>query len=134
MNNGGRWPWLAVLLLVLLVGASCGDGDSEGDDTAEVADTVTTSAETTSTAGPSTADDTSAAPETTASAPETTQARAETTAAPSPTESEPQTTTTAVSEPLGPPAPDFTLDLYGGGTFSLSQQTTPVVMIFWAEW
>lgn len=130
MNNGGRWPWLACVFLVLLVVASCGDGDSDGDDTAEGVGTVTTVSETTGPATSATVDDSVQAPETTASAPETTQAVAETTAAPSPTEAEPETT----AEPLGPPAPDFTLQLSDGGTFVLSEQTTPVLMIFWAEW
>ncbi len=38
------------------------------------------------------------------------------------------------SAPGGPPAPDFTLELGGGGTFALSEQNTPVLIIFWAEW
>lgn len=58
---------------------------------------------------------------------------AETTAAPTSTAIEPEATTTTTG-PVGPPAPDFTLDLYGGGTFVLSEQTTPVLMVFWAEW
>ena len=123
MNNGGRWPWLAGLLLVLLVGASCGNGDSESDDRAEVAEPVTTVSETTS---PATSE--------TAPAPETTQAAAETTTAPSPTEAEPDTTTTAAPEPLGPPAPDFSLQLSDGETFVLSEHDQPVVVFFWAEW
>lgn len=38
--------------------------------------------------------------------------------------------------PEGPPAPDFTLALGedGSGTFTLSQETKPVFLIFWAEW
>ena len=31
-------------------------------------------------------------------------------------------------------AADFTLELGGGGTFALSEQTGPVLVIFWAEW
>lgn len=31
-------------------------------------------------------------------------------------------------------APDFTLNLNTGGTFVLSEQTSPVLIIFWAEW
>lgn len=68
------------------------------------------------------------APASTAAAPETTQAVAETTAAP---ESQ---TTTITAETLGPPAPDFTLQLAAGGHFDLSRQTQPVVVFFWAEW
>jgi hypothetical protein len=38
--------------------------------------------------------------------------------------------------PEGPPAPDFTLALGedGSSTFTLSQETKPVFLIFWAEW
>ena len=34
----------------------------------------------------------------------------------------------------GPPAPDFTLVLGSGGTFTLSDEQKPVYMVFWAEW
>lgn len=69
--------------------------------------------------------------ETGAAAPETTAS--ETTAAPAATA--PQTeTTSAATGSVGPPAPDFTLQLASGGDFVLSQQTRPVVVIFWAEW
>lgn len=34
----------------------------------------------------------------------------------------------------GPVAPDFTLALGEGGTFTLSEGTKPVYMVFWAEW
>lgn len=119
--------------MVLLVGASCGNGDSDSDRT-EVADTVTTISEATSPATSAIAADPAPAPETTASAPATTQAVPETTAAPSPTEAEPEATTTAAAEPLGPPAPDFSLQLSDGGTFVLSEHTQPVVVFFWAEW
>ncbi|HUG75626.1 MAG TPA: TlpA disulfide reductase family protein [Acidimicrobiia bacterium] len=43
------------------------------------------------------------------------------------------TTTTRVT-PEGDPAPDFTLALDGGGSFSLSDETKPVLLVFWAEW
>ena len=59
------------------------------------------------------------------------------TAAPETTAGEPETTTTAAAaaaEPLGPPAPDFTLELGSGGTFALSEHTQPVLIFFWAEW
>ncbi|MEN8239056.1 MAG: hypothetical protein ABFR53_07640 [Actinomycetota bacterium] len=36
--------------------------------------------------------------------------------------------------PEGPAAPDFTMALQDGGTFTLSEQAKPVYMIFWAEW
>ena len=33
-----------------------------------------------------------------------------------------------------PVAPDFTLALGNGGTFTLSAEQRPVYMVFWAEW
>lgn len=46
------------------------------------------------------------------------------------------TTTTAepAPEPEGDPAPDFTLALGDGGSFSLSGEAKPVYLVFWAEW
>lgn len=35
---------------------------------------------------------------------------------------------------IGEPAEDFNLYLHTGGTFALSEQTTPVLLFFWAEW
>jgi len=35
---------------------------------------------------------------------------------------------------VGEPAADFSLELHGGDTFVLSEQATPVLMFFWAEW
>jgi hypothetical protein len=43
-------------------------------------------------------------------------------------------TTTAPAEPQGPIAPDFTLTLGDGGTYTLSEGEKPVYMVFWAEW
>ena len=45
-------------------------------------------------------------------------------------------TTAAASQPesSGQQAPEFTLELGEGGTFVLSEQTTPVLIMFWAEW
>ena len=34
----------------------------------------------------------------------------------------------------GPVAPDFSLVLADGSTFTLSEGTKPVYMVFWAEW
>lgn len=34
----------------------------------------------------------------------------------------------------GPAAPDFTLTLGNGGTYTLSQGAKPVYLVFWAEW
>jgi hypothetical protein len=36
--------------------------------------------------------------------------------------------------PEGPGAPDFTMVLADGDTFTLSEQAMPVYMIFWADW
>jgi hypothetical protein len=36
--------------------------------------------------------------------------------------------------PDGPDAPDFTLALGQGGSFTLSAEQKPVYMVFWAEW
>lgn len=38
------------------------------------------------------------------------------------------------SDQVGTPAADFTLELGTGGTFVLSEQTEPVLVVFWAEW
>ncbi len=37
-------------------------------------------------------------------------------------------------KPEGPEAPDFTLALASGESFTLSSEAKPVYMIFWAEW
>jgi ABC-type glycerol-3-phosphate transport system substrate-binding protein len=36
--------------------------------------------------------------------------------------------------PEGPAAPDFTMALANGDSFTLSEQAMPVYMIFWADW
>ncbi|GMQ97547.1 MAG: hypothetical protein BMS9Abin17_0045 [Acidimicrobiia bacterium] len=36
--------------------------------------------------------------------------------------------------PEGPSAPDFTMALASGESFTLSNEQKPVYMIFWAEW
>jgi hypothetical protein len=33
-----------------------------------------------------------------------------------------------------PAAPDFTLELGDGGTYTLSEGAKPVYLVFWAEW
>lgn len=38
------------------------------------------------------------------------------------------------SGPDGDPAPDFTLALADGSSFSPSAETKPIYMVFWAEW
>ena len=104
--------------LILLVAACGGETDT---DAGEVEAPVVTEAASETTAPPAAADESST---TTTAAPSTTAA-----------ESEATTTTVAASaEPLGPPAPDFTLELGSGGTFALSEQTQPVLILFWAEW
>ena len=46
-----------------------------------------------------------------------------------------QPATTTRQRPEGPDASNFELALGGpGGTFSLSGETRPVFMVFWAEW
>ncbi|MFZ0493981.1 MAG: hypothetical protein WAM81_12400 [Acidimicrobiia bacterium] len=42
-------------------------------------------------------------------------------------------TSTSTASP-GKPAPDFTLTLSDGTDFTLSSETRPVYMVFWAEW
>jgi hypothetical protein len=48
------------------------------------------------------------------------------------------TTSTASSETVTTSdrekAPDFTLELGDGGTFTLSEGSKPVYLVFWAEW
>ena len=40
----------------------------------------------------------------------------------------------APSDPGRPAAPDFSLELGDGSTFTLSEGAKPVYMVFWAEW
>ncbi len=42
--------------------------------------------------------------------------------------------TASCSSGIGEPAADFDLELQTGGTFVLAEQTTPVLLFFWAEW
>jgi hypothetical protein len=90
---------------------------------------------------PSTAPTTSAAPVTTASTSSAEGARSESEShnsamAGTTTTPEPTSTTVPGPSPDGPPAPDFTLALGedGSDTFTLSHETKPVFLIFWAEW
>lgn len=58
---------------------------------------------------------------------------------PDPTEPSDGATTTSQSETTDttsdrPLAPDFTLALGDGGTYTLSEGASPVYLIFWAEW
>lgn len=50
---------------------------------------------------------------------------------PATSDSEPGTTTTRSDRPI---APDFTLELGEGGTYTLSEGEKPVYLVFWAEW
>lgn len=43
----------------------------------------------------------------------------------------PDVTTTLSDRPL---APDFTLELGDGGSYTLSEGAKPVYLVFWAEW
>jgi len=70
---------------------------------------------------------------TTTVAPTSTTEGPGTTGAPGTTSAPSETTTTRVP-PDGDPAPDFTLALGDGGSFTLSDEQKPVYMIFWAEW
>lgn len=68
--------------------------------------------------------------QTTTSMPETAQADAQ---------GEDTTTSTSATESTGttsdrPLAPDFTLELGDGGTYTLSDGAKPVYLVFWAEW
>ena len=98
---------------------------STAAETTATAASTTTRAPTTTTRAPTTT--TTAAPTTTTAAPTTT-----TTAAPTTTTAAPTTTTTEAHN--RPAAPDFTLELGNGGTFTLSAEPRPVYMLFWAEW
>lgn len=40
----------------------------------------------------------------------------------------------ALEEATSTAAPDFTLALGNGGTFTLAEESRPVFMVFWAEW
>ena len=60
---------------------------------------------------------------------------------PASTDVSPDTTGPAAAEPDatpsgvdGPAAPDFSLVLSDGSTFTLSEGSKPVYMVFWAEW
>ena len=48
-----------------------------------------------------------------------------------PTTTIPETTTTISGRPI---APDFTLELGDGGSYTLSEGARPVYLVFWAEW
>ncbi len=65
----------------------------------------------------------------------TTTVIASTTVAPGATTTTSAATTTTVRvRPEGDQAPDFTVQLGEGGTFTLSEHGRPVYLLFWAEW
>ncbi len=72
----------------------------------------------------------------TTESPATTEESANTVA----TEAETVTSTTLASEGPSttdsgrPVAPDFTLELNDGGSYTLSEGEKPVYLVFWAEW
>lgn len=45
-----------------------------------------------------------------------------------------EATAAAVTDFDGPAAADFSINLAGGRTFSLSEEARPVYLVFWAEW
>jgi hypothetical protein len=102
----------------VLITAACGDGDGSP------ARAPSSSPATTNPAGGGSGT-TEAIPETTEATPAPSQATTTTAVA------DPPVTTAA---PSGDPAPDFTLALGEGGSFTLSEEQKPVYLVFWAEW
>jgi len=101
----------AVFLAVLMVAAACSSTDDAAPttDVAPVADAATTAA----TAAP--AEDSNA----------TRDSMGDSGASLVPNQT---------IAPEGPDAPDFTMALGDGGSFTLSEEAKPVYMIFWADW
>lgn len=98
---------VGLLLAGVFVATACGGAATEVSSEVEpAADVVTTMA----TNPPST----SVSPDTTG-----------------PAATEPDATPSGVD---GPAAPDFSLVLSDGSTFTLSEGSKPVYMVFWAEW
>lgn len=106
---------ISTVLAFALVLAACGTGgDASGNDGQPGLSTSTSQAN----------DPSSTSSTTTANGSETPAVSSST-----------SSTTTAELPPLdGPPAPDFSLELADGSTFTLSEETRPVYMVFWAEW
>ena len=55
-----------------------------------------------------------------------------TTTSPDDTATTAEGTTSTTSDRM--PAPDFTLELSDGGSYTLSEGAKPVYLVFWAEW
>jgi hypothetical protein len=75
--------------------------------------------------------DTSAEPSTTQRVPGHSGSTVATPSAVTPTTVLPEVATTLSGRPL---APDFTLALGDGGSYTLSEGAKPVYLVFWAEW
>ncbi len=98
---------VSVLVAVVLLASACGGVATEVSSAVEpIAGAVTTVSETTP--APAGATDTTG-----------------------PSVSEPEPSPSGVD---GPAAPDFSLVLSDGSTFTLSEGSKPVYMVFWAEW
>lgn len=103
-----------LMIIAALSVAACSSSDAEPSTTVPGSDDVTTTA----------GDD----------SPQTTPGQEPTT-----TTGDDGSTTTSAPEATGttsgrPVAPDFTLELGDGGSYTLSEGSKPVYMIFWAEW
>jgi hypothetical protein len=123
---------LAAAVLVALLSASCGGGDPEPAPAAPPDTEAATPSEPGApmpTQGPPSATTPQAAA--TTAAPAQPSDPAATTPPSSPA---PSPTTTVRPRPDGEDAPDFTLALGQGGSFTLSLEQKPVYMVFWAEW
>ena len=107
-------------------------GDSSEEASVEVTTTTTTSPSPT-TVPPTTVAAAAETSDTTSPSPTTTVDQTPATAPPSTTITTvpPTTTTEAHNRAV---APDFTLELGSGETFTLSAEPRPVYLLFWAEW
>lgn len=101
---------LSILIVLALALAACGTG--------ETGVTVTTANETQTTEAPV----------------EPSEATTETESTPAATEGANEDPSDVSSGVDGPAAPDFTLALGDGSSFTLSDTDRPVYLVFWAEW
>ena len=107
---------LALAIALAVIGSACTSGPASNPTSSAVAAPSTTAAIATSATSP------------------TTPTSSVATSEPTPTTIAATTTTAARLRPDGEDAPDFTLALGQGGEFTLSEESKPVYMIFWAEW